>query len=106
MSRIFASIALAAVAFAVPAVAADAKSEFSNVELQSQSLFKPDLAKSALTAPTEQKVVTYSGAALFSSSSLSDASAAPALDLNITAPDASTSFAAGEAAKATLTGAK
>lgn len=105
MSRIFASIALAAVAFVVPAVAADAKSEFSNVELQSQSLFKPDAAKSALTVPTEQKTVTYSGAALFSTSTLA-ASGTPTLDLKITSPDASSSFAAGEAAKETLIKAK
>lgn len=106
MSRIFASIALAAVAFAVPAVAADAKSSFGSVEVQSQSLFKPDAAKTALTAPTEQKVVTYSGGDLFSTSITDAAGTTGKLELNFAAPDASTSFAAGEAAKSVLTQSK
>lgn len=101
MSRIFASIALAAVAFAVPAVAADANSEMSNVQVKNQGLFKPADAKTALSAPTEQKTITYSGADLFSTS-VTTASGNSSLGLTLSAPDANTSFAAGEAAKATL----
>ncbi len=103
MSRIFASIALAAVAFAVPAVAADAKTSFGNADVQSQSLFTPDAAKAALSVPTEQKTVTYAGGDLFSTSITDVAGSTGKLELNFTAPDAATSFAAGEAAKAVLT---
>ncbi len=106
MSRIFASIALAAVAFAVPAFAADAKTEMATVPTTTQSLFKPDAAKSALTIPTEQKTVTYSGGDLFSTSITKAAGSSEKLELNFKAPDANSSFAAGEAAKSVLIKAK
>ena len=107
MSRILASVALAAVAFAVPALAADAKTEFGNVQVQSQTLFKPAAAKSALTVPTEQKTVTYSGGDLFSTS-ITDAGATgtQTQDLDLKAPDAGSSFAAAQEAKSTLLKAK
>ncbi len=102
MSRILASIALAA-AFAAPALAADAKTEFGNVQFQNQDLFKPADAKAALTTPTEQKTMTYSGGDLFATS-ITDATPNTNinLNLNISSPDAGSSFAAGEAAKQTL----
>jgi hypothetical protein len=105
MSRILASVALAAVVFAVPALASDVKSEFGNVKPSSQTLFTPSSAKTLLTTPTEQKTLTYSGGDLFSSS-ITDAHATQTLDLNLKAPDAGSSFAAGEAAKAVLVKAK
>jgi len=107
MSRILASAALAAVAaaFALPALASDAKTEFGNVQVQSQTLFTPSAAKASLTTPTEQKTMTYSGGDLFSSS-ISDPGATQTLDLNLKAPDAGSSFAAGEAAKEALIQAK
>jgi len=102
MSRILASIALAAV-FAVPAAAADAKTSFGNVQVQqNQDLFKPAQDKAALTiAPTETKTMTYSGGDLFATS-VTDATPNEKVELNLTSPDASSSFAAGEAAKQTL----
>lgn len=105
MSRILASVALAAVAFAAPAFAADAKTEFGNVQVRSQNLFTPSAAKSVLTVPTEQKTMTFSGGDLFSTS-ISDPGATQTLDLNLKAPDAGSSFAAGEAAKEVLIHAK
>ncbi|MFT3810640.1 MAG: hypothetical protein QM698_12040 [Micropepsaceae bacterium] len=100
MSRILASIALAA-AFVAPALASDAKTEFGNVQLQNQNLFKPADAKAALTTPTEQKTMTYSGGDLFATS-VTDATPNTSIDLKISSPDAGSSFAAGEAAKQTL----
>ena len=49
--------------------------------------------------------MTYSGGDLFSSS-ISDPGATQTLDLNLKAPDAGSSFAAGEAAKEALIQAK
>lgn len=100
MSRILASIALAA-AFVAPALAADAKTEFGNVQFQNQDLFKPADAKAALTTPTEKKTMTYSGGDLFATS-VTDATPNTNIDLKISSPDAGSSFAAGEAAKQTL----
>lgn len=101
MSRIIASIALAA-AFAVPALAAEAKNEFNNVQLESQNVFKPEAGRSALTVPTEKTTVTYSGGDLFSSS-ITDVGSSEKLELNFAAPDAGSAFASGEAAKSVLT---
>ncbi len=101
MSRILASIALAAV-FAVPAIAADTKNELSNVQIESQNLFKPEAARAALIVPTEQTTVTYAGGDLFSSS-ITDVASSEKLELNFTAPDAGSAFASGEAAKSVLT---
>ncbi len=105
MSRIFASVASAALvaALAVPAFAADAKSSFGNIEAPASTLFKPDAAKSALTVPTERKTITYaSGTALFSTSITEASGSKSSLDLASKVPASNGSFAAGEAAKSIL----
>lgn len=102
MSRILASVALAAV-LAVPAFAADAKNAFGAIEAPASTLFKPEAAKSALSVPTEQKTVTYSSnTALFSTSITAASGSTSNIDFASKVPTSSTSFAAGEAAKAIL----